>query len=222
MSPYRIIAAGEEPDVTRTASYTSIMQALVRHLQAVDTEAVPLEDGCPTGLWWYARHCSREAVAQPRSYRNEEKWSRRLECLLMEEGIDASTEVRYPTPPRRRCDLVIQWPSAGRLWLEVKGAWKHRDRYGKLPNNPYGKHLHAAGKDLVKLTTLGQNVADHLGMLVIGFDTSIDPISEADVKRVRSGCKLDSWVEQYADWSDRYRPDGKVRVWLWLRPVAKQ
>lgn len=139
----------------RRERYAPIMRKLVAGLRAIDAEAVPLPSGVPIGLRWYAYHRRRDE-ANPKNFRNEEDWSRRLKELLAIENIPAVTEKRYPKPPVRKCDLVIQWPEIGELWLEVKGAWRHMDSMGRRKNRSFEKHLSAAGMDLKKLLTLDE------------------------------------------------------------------
>jgi hypothetical protein len=95
-------------EAERLEQYAPIMTRLVEYLKTMDSEAQPLPGGVPVGLWWYARDHCREETAQRKNYKNEEHWSRRLRELLAKQNIQAETEVAYPSPPRRRCDLVIQ------------------------------------------------------------------------------------------------------------------
>lgn len=199
--------------------YVPVITTLAKSLRAMDVEAVPLPTGTPVGLWWYARHRRRDE-ALPKNCRNEEDWSRKLKELLDGEGMPTVTERFYPRPPKRRCDLVIAWPEVGRLWLEVKGAWRHNNSRGTVKNSAYRKHLDAAADDLGKIGSLDTTVADHVGVLLVGFDTSTDPIPPDDVDVVRHGSRTTGWVEHYEQWDDLYRPNGRVRVWLWLRRAA--
>jgi hypothetical protein len=194
-----------------------LWQALLEGLHVIDAEAVPLDSGYPTGLWWYARHLSRGGPI-PKSCRNEESWSRRLARYLKESrGVDGSLECRYPTPPRRRCDLVIQWPALGRVWLEVKGAWRHNDEKGLARNKSYVKHLHSAAKDLSKLMTLGARDADWVMFLLVAFDHPRDAVLAEHIAIVREGGGAATWEERAAIWSDLHRPNGEIKCWSWIR-----
>lgn len=164
---------------------------------------------------WYARH-NRRGESNPKHCRNEEDWSRRLKELMRDEGIAANCEEWYPAPPKRRCDLVIQWPDLGRIWLEAKGAWRHEDANGGVKNRNFRKHLRAAADDLNKLLTVGPANADHIGMLLVGFDTTEEPITEEDIELIKSRCVRRDWIEQQSVWPDANRRHGRIRLWLWM------
>jgi hypothetical protein len=199
----------------RLAKYAPVMTTLVDALAVLDSEAIPLPSGNPVGLLWYARHRRRQEVA-PKNCRNEEDWSRRLKDLLNAQQIATDCERPYPPPPRRRCDLAMQWPGLGRVWLEVKGAWRHQDSRGAVANPSYRKHLYRAGDDLKKVCSLDESTADHIGLLLVGFDTTNDPIADKDIDIVRARPERAGWIEQYREWTDPHRQMGRVRVWLWL------
>jgi hypothetical protein len=199
----------------RREQYAPVITTIVQWLKQLDAEAVPLPNGNPVGLWWYARHLRRDE-AKPKNCRNEEDWSRRIKDLMTAQGIPATCERFYPAPPKRRCDLVIEWPGLGRVWLEVKGAWRHNDSGGTLKNPSYRKHLCAATDDLDKVCSLDSATAEHVGLLLIGFDTSDEPISEDDVELVGSNARRQGWIKQQVSWPDLNRRNGRIHVWLWL------
>jgi hypothetical protein len=204
-----------EEDETRLRQYAPLMGSLVRWLKVLDAEAIPLTCGNPVGLWWYARHSRRDEI-KPKNCRNEEQWSRRMRKLMSEENITAECEEPYPQPPTRRCDLVIQWPALGRVWLEVKGSLRHNDSNGEHKNGNFQKHLLAAGDDLRKVRSLSPATADHIGLLFVGFDTEREQITDEHLELIRSNTGRGDWIEQHARWDDPNRPGGRILVVLWM------
>ena len=122
---------------------------------------------------------------------------------------------------QQRCDLVLSWPNLGRIWMEVKGAWRHNDRPGLQRNGSYLKHLHSAAEDAAKLLRVDTTAADYLALLLIAFDQQGDPIPASDIDVVRQQTRARGWREQSTSWNDSFRPAGKVMIWLWTAPVTK-
>src|SRR5207244_842848 len=91
-------------------------------LRAIDTGAPPLPSGKPTGLCWYQGFLRYTTGRSTK--RHEESWFPPLISQFVSRGVGALPECRYP-PPERYCDLVLSCPDLGRVWLEIKGAWRY-------------------------------------------------------------------------------------------------
>jgi hypothetical protein len=193
------------------------VEFVLRSLRAINAEATPLADGKPTGLCWYQGHLGR--LGGRRTRRHEESWFPPLVERFAQANVDAKPECLYP-PPKRRCDLRVAWPALGRIWLEIKGAWRFTDAVGKARNGAFKKHLYSTAADADKLLTLTRADADHVSLLVVGFDNErwpINPVEHIGIIRRR----LDpAWIETADEWPDPHRPGGHVRCWMWLRPVG--
>ncbi len=193
----------------------------------MDQEAVPSASGIPTGLNWYGGHSRRE-LKRPQS---EPEWSKRLARLLTEGGYPAQYEVPYPNLTRCRCDLVVNLGASVRFWIEVKGAWKHywNAQIGSeflyrsylyhplLPGLDQTK-THTAALDLEKLRSLSSVDARYVGLLLIGFDSSLHDMAN-DINAFKKLATLHKkpWCEDYRHWPDARRPKERVRCWFWHR-----
>lgn len=209
----------------------AFQQALFKALRLMDAEAVTLlASGGPTGLSDYGRH-ARHDLRKPQA---EVEWSRRIAALLRIAGFGVQTEVPYPAYAvpvkrrRQRCDLVIDLGEEGKLWLEVKGAW--RDYWGGnsgiyrcyllFPLDPrfdLGKD-HTVPFDLAKLNGLGQPEAQHVAELLIGFENLNDPMSE-EIDTLIQLARLQEWQSATDTWESTVVPSQRIRVFLWHRAV---
>jgi hypothetical protein len=135
--------------------------ALLKCLREMDLEACLPRGASPTGLAWFGGHREPEKK-RPRT---EPCWSQRLAELLPAHGFPAQAEVRYPSAPRDKCDVVASLPDGSAVWVEVKGAWKEYWRgKSELIYRSYLLHplvpgldtskSHTAALDLVKLNRL--------------------------------------------------------------------
>lgn len=210
---------------------TKLTQALFSALRQMDVEAVTLlGSGAPTGLSDYGRH-ARPELKRPQA---EVEWSRRVAQLLRIEGFAVTTEVPYPayavpvTRRRQRCDLVIDLGEDGKLWLEVKGAW--RDYWGGksgiylcyllfplAPEYDLGKD-HTVPFDLAKLKALKQPEAQHVAELLIGFERHDDPM-DTEIGSLIRLAELDQWQTHVDAWDSTVVPSQRIRAWLWHKKI---
>ena len=203
-------------------------EALFKALRQMDKEACCKRDGEPAGLNWYGAYFRPECRRPP----TETSWTRRLAQLLPTYGFPTEREVGYPHNHRLKCDNVITLLDGAKLWLENKGAWKDywNKNGGMWIYRSYLLHplvpeldrtkTHTVPLDLEKLYHLRRPAADHIGFLLLGFDSAADPMDD-DVAQLVGLAGLDKspWTQASAGWKDRYRPGCRVLVWLWHRPV---
>jgi hypothetical protein len=207
----------------------TVANALFATLRQMDKEACGQYHGFPTGLNFYGGHRRPELKRPP----TETSWTQRLAELLPDHGFPTQAEVHYPSKPRWKCDDVLTLPTGGKLWLEVKGAWKkywmdrdklrifhsyllyHPDASGMDPKS------HTVPLDLDKLSTLTREHAEAIGMLLLGFDSVDDPMDD-DVSRLVNFSKLDRkpWCAFSTSWPDPSRKGERIAIWYWQRPVG--
>jgi hypothetical protein len=211
-------------------SMNTLAPLLFDCLRRMDAEADTTCGGEPTGLNYYGAH-ARPELKKPQT---EPKWSKRLATLLRESGYDAQAEVPYPNLPpgkRNRCDVVVSTPQGDRLWLELKGAWKHYWMthgeawiYRSYLLHPLIEGLdtksHTAALDIEKLKTITAADGTHVGLLLVGFD-SVEHDMDGDVAELVRLATLDSttWYAANIAWCDARRKDENVKAWAWLRSV---
>lgn len=198
---------------------------LFRLLQRIDAEATTVKNGAPTGLNWYGGHVGTRQT--------EPQWSKRIVELLRAEGFTAECECSYGAGTRERCDVVITLPEIGKLWIEVKGAWKEYWREIGKSDLLYRSYLlhplvagldktktHTVPLDLEKLARLSQTDAAYVGMLLVGFDSDAAPM-DGDVAQLVELARLGlhPWTTAATAWVDPQRPGQRVRCWFWCRPV---
>lgn len=205
--------------------------ALFSALRRMDAEATTICAGKPTGLSSYGYH-ARPDLKRPQT---EPEWSKRLAVLLTAAGFPARAECRYPGLPagkRNSCDVVVELPDGGgRLWLELKGAWRDywKARGGLGIYRAYLLHprepglvekSHTVPHDLTKLARLAPTDATAVAALVVGFQADDDPMDQdvADLVRLE---KLDQapWATFTDRWPATHQPGHSVRCWLWSRAV---
>ena len=148
-------------------------------------------------------------------------------------------ECRYPVQgSRQKCDVVITLPQdvaggggGGKLWLEVKGAWKQwwLERGGEHIYRSYLLHplvpgldkskTHTAALDLQKLKAITPEHGTLIGLLLIGFDGA-NPM-QPDVDEFVRLARLDQppWESWQDCWPDERRSGQFIRTWLWIKPV---
>lgn len=178
-------------------------------LQTMDAEATYLVGGRAAGLQAY-RH---PALA---SNRWEESWSRGIADRVPQ----CRVECCYPGA-KKRCDLVWTLEDGSKLWLEVKGAWKQYLWNGVLKSNSaYRKHLKAAAADVIKVGELPRGIAQHVGLLLLGFDVSGSPM-DADIEAfiLKAKLKNPEWTVAHRRWADPLAPGHRNSAWLWIRDV---
>jgi hypothetical protein len=155
----------------------------------------------------------------------EDGWNNRLAKLLEDEETSTSREFRYPNNSRKKCDIIIQKDDI-KIWLEVKSAWKYwfSSKTGKQEKNSanYKGYLYGDGKthsvaqDIEKLNTLSKEDADYIGLLIVGFDISDDPI-DIDMEKLieKMDLKEDGWeIFGPEIWPDRNHPDCCYNCWF--------
>jgi len=195
-------------------------------LRRMDAEATTIRNGAPTGLNWYAAH-ARPELKKPQT---EPEWSKRLARLLTDAGVPTRAEVPYPHDRRKRCDVVVTLPDdSGRVWIEIKGAWKHwwSQRGGLGIYRSYLFHpllpgliakSHTVPNDLRKLSHLTPADARAAAMLLIGFDTPECSMDEDVEELVRlAGLHEPDWMIATDEWHDPWRSGQLVRCWYWTR-----
>ena len=203
---------------------------LFQCLRSMDAEAGVRPDGKPTGLNWYGGH-RHGSQKRPQT---EPCWTQRLAELLPSCGFPAEAEAWYPRLPkqhRNRCDLVVDMPQDGKLWLEIKGAWKAywvgakgRSIYRSYLLSPLvpglGEKTHTVPGDLEKLKTVRRPEGAEIGLLLVGFEAANDPM-DGDIAELVRLTRFDRppWQVWTDAWPDRYRAGERVRCWLWRRPA---
>jgi hypothetical protein len=213
-----ITSSVQEP---ATQSVDALPEKLFAALQTMDREASAISGG-PTGLCWYGARKTRQTSRH---------WIPRLVSLLRESGIDAHGQ--HPYPHRGpRCDLFVRISGEETVWIEIVGAWKdYCRRVGlesvyraslQFPIEPpeviARKNKFAV--DMERLTTLSPPHAQHIGMLLVGFDSAQFSMDE-DVQdlKARSVLGKPPWPEHADSWTDARRDGCSVKCWLWMRPV---
>jgi hypothetical protein len=222
---------GEATLMRRKSTLPRLQKTLFKLLREMDKEAIPNQYGSVTGLSWYGGH-ARPDLTRPQT---EPCWTLRLTALLTEEGFSASSEVPYPalvSGRRGRCDLVVKLEDAETIWIEIKGAWKvwadektNQRIYRSYLLHPLESGLdktksHAAALDIEKLRSLTSADATHVGMLLVGFDSSTYQM-DSDVRDLVTLGRLDKtpWNVTSTKWLDHHRKDNRVKCWFFFRPV---
>ena len=79
---------------------------------------------------------------------------------------------------------------------------------------------HTVPHDLRKLAALKKPHANHVGYLLLGFDSVADPMVD-DIRELATLARLDAapWTAFTASWPDAYRSGNRVHVWLWTSDV---
>lgn len=217
----------ESPTLPPRFPLQSFGDAVMGVVRQMDDEASGQWNDLPTGLNFYGGHFRPQLKKPP----TETSWTRRLEQLLPLVGFPARREFRYPHS-EECCDSLVMMDDGSTMWLETKGAWK-KYWQDKRKEGTYWSYLlhplvsglgakdHTAALDLCKLSALRRPHADHIGLLLLGFDADSSPM-DADVDRFVDLARLSDgpWSSCSASWSDCYRPGCGVKAWLWHRPVA--
>lgn len=76
---------------------------LHKTLSTLDKQAKPLNDGYPTGLWWYVGHLDRDKPAHRKRLNSEVEWTRAMARKL---GRACAAEMRFPGSAQR-CDVMV-------------------------------------------------------------------------------------------------------------------
>lgn len=203
---------------------------LFRFLRLMDAEAVTMSaPDVPTGLGGYGKH-ARQDITRPQ---NELEWSRRLAALFRLDGIECETERPYSQVvagfKRQRLDLWVKLDGSQSIAIEIKGAWS--DYWGRqsriyrcyllfpLIAGTDASKTHTVPHDLQKLQLVHSPEADHVGMLLIGFESADDSMVP-DVKELIDAAGLHTWAEQTDTWESPTDPARIVRCWFWHRPAC--
>ncbi len=227
---------------------THIWNAILDALKEMGAASV--REGKPYGLRGYPDY-HRERQFSERSFRKsawEEPLTDGIRLGLACQGLCTTTERRYPANPQERCDLVVDLCQSGLLWIECKTAF--RQCLGKAGwGSPYdydydgddwydpgkGRDSWVAGvrdiveKDVPKLLSLTSNEAQHVGVLLLGFDLRHAPLTNQELYGLL-GPSLDEWKplhdsKEGVTWKDSYSVRAergfRERVWFWCRPVAE-
>jgi hypothetical protein len=197
---------------------------IVAILKGMDAEADQPVRGYPTGLWWYGAHCERRCGSNRPRPRTEPWWSRDLAERLTHHTQRAQAEVAYPLHPRLHCDVVVTLPDGGRMWLELKGAWKSwwadQGKAGVfrsyLLDEPSPSRSHTARGDLGKLALIPTEPRGIRAFGLIGFARRDQPMT-TEVTELATLAGLDdgTWTHLDATWAGRHDAREHVSVWLW-------
>jgi len=199
---------------------------LFKHLQAMDGEA-----NSSAGYCFHAGLNNYSIYKGLSGKKYENSWNDRLAELLGNNGNTTSREFRYPDS-KKKCDIVIKSNNGKSIWLEVKSAWKYwfSSTSGKLEKNSpqiYRSYLlgnsantlnktHSVVQDIEKLSLLDSNLADYIGLLIIGFDIQEDPIDPDMEELIETmNLKEQGWkVFGPEIWLDRNHPDCRYNCWF--------
>jgi hypothetical protein len=218
---------------------------LFEMLKEMDSEAVgTTKNGWPVGLRSYCHYERTQPGVKPRKRDDiEDSWCRRLSRLLKERhDLEVGTFSSYPT--KKRTDLVVELPNAGKVWIEIKGAWSYNNRGNcgkpRIQKDDYRKYLYGRPHkcvewDVAKCACLTTAEASHAGILVIGFDAE-EPAKysisgdEIAVLKTRAGLGDPVWREHYREWPDEHQLNGpqraangyRVRCWFWYRQLTAE
>ena len=196
-------------------------EKLFEALHTMDREATVIRGG-PTGLCWYGARKTRQTSRH---------WIPRLVSLLQETGVNAHGQQPYPLGGAR-CDLSIRVSENESVWIEIVGAWKdYCRRVGmesiyraslQFPIEPAHSvaRKNKLATDMERLASLSQPFAQHIGVLIVGFDSSQFPM-DADVQELESRSELgrSPWRRFEKSWVDPHRDGCSVKCWLFLRPT---
>jgi hypothetical protein len=110
--------------------------------------------------------------------------------------------------------------------VEVKGAWS--DYWGRK-NATYRSYLlhplvpgldgtktHTVPFDLLKLSELRRPETDLVGLLLVGFETTHDPMAP-DIETLKTLAGLSEWSESSDVWESPTVSGQRVHCWLWQR-----
>jgi hypothetical protein len=213
-----------------TAHIWSLIQLTLRAMGEASVQA-----GKPYGLRGYGDY-HRELF--PGSFRKtawEEPITAGLALGLRAKHVNASTERRYPNS-QERCDLLIQDEQLGSFWIEFKTAYREGIRgYEANGFKEFrGKSSWQAGvgdiaaKDIIKLNSLPLSAAQHVGVLLLGFDREARPLLTEELYAVLPAELRTSWKAAHDNpegvrWPDCYPVRAakglRDRLWFWHRPV---
>ena len=188
-----------------------------------------VKDGHNFGLRAYADY---HRLLYPGSFRStawEEPITAGLAIGLRNASFKVDTERLYPTSAER-CDLIVQLPATGNVWIEVKTGFTEvfGDTYEACDATPIKSsknaiHDRLSGKDIRhdfdKLTSLRKSDADFIGILYLGFDRigrSLEDGGYFELLAERLP-KLATWHQCHEKpigriWSDRYSGRGVIRL----------
>ena len=217
-------------DMNECGNIGELACVLFQSLHEIDEEASTMLDGVPTGLNWYGGH-ARPDQKKPQT---EPYWTRRLAEILSARGLPTTRKERYPVDgaSRGRCDLVVTLDGDRRLWIEIKGAWREWWRrtgslgiYRAYLLHPLVPGLapksHTVPLDLQKLSRLSTNHADHVALLLVGFDSVESPMDDDVSELMRlAGLNLMPWTTVSTGWPDQRRLGERVRCWCFHRAVT--
>ena len=211
-----------------TSSHEPVPQALAAlpeklfdALHTMDREASVIRGG-PTGLCWYGARKTRQTSRH---------WIPRLTILLNEAGFEVHGQEPYPTGGAR-CDLTIRVNGNESVWIEIVGAWKDYCRRVGMESlyratlqfpiestQPVARK-HKLATDMERLARVSPPQAQHIGVLIVGFDSTQFPMDE-DIRELKSRSILGQppWRVIENSWIDPHRDGCSVKCWLFLRPT---
>jgi hypothetical protein len=140
-------------------------------------------------------------------------------------------ELPYTATRSKSCDLVISLPHSGRLWLELKLAWKAWFNCASKPvysNSVYRSYLqginrtHSFRQDFEKLGGDHWPAGDYRAICLIGTDCVKAPMDQEVHAVVQSvseeGGHWELAIERH--WLDRRCSDFRLNVWIWVLPPS--
>lgn len=216
--------------VTTTVS-TSMLEGVTNAIAEIDQECWTRLDDIEHGLVNVKREFRDRALQETGKKLTEERliaWL--VHQKLGSAGHRLAWEVPYPDDRRRKCDLVMDAAPTGRLWLELKLAWKawFNCHGGATHSNssylPYlqGKHhTHSFRHDFEKLATASLPEGDCRAVFLIGFDWVQAPM-DAEVVSVVQAARGENgpWIAATErHWQDRRCRDFRISVWSWVLPA---
>lgn len=213
-----------------TADACQILEQVTDAVVEIDQECRTRLDDVEHGLVNVKREFRDRALREMGKKLTEERliaWL--VQQKLERAGRRVEWEVPYPGSRGRRCDLVVHAAPAGRVWVELKLAWKawFNCQGGGTYSNPsylpylQGRHhTHSFRHDFDKLGTAALPAGDGRAVCLIGFDRVHAPMDAevADVVRAaRDECG--PWETATGRrWPDRRCQDFRIGVWTWLLP----
>jgi hypothetical protein len=210
------------------AEVCGLLERVIDAISAVDRECRTLRNGIEHGLVNVKLEFQDCAFRETRKTLTEEPliaWLTRQN--LMSAGLHAALEVPYPLNPRRSCDLVIDLSNSGRLWVELKVAWKAwfncqgPANYRNPSYLPYlqGKsRTHSFRHDFEKLGG-DWPVENHPAICLIGFDCANAPMDDEVKSVVRGICDDGAYWQAVTErhWPDRRNDAFRISVWGWVQ-----
>ena len=135
--------------------------------------------------------------------------------------------------------MLIVVDDSARFWIEVKTAWnawysvsKHRvvakrkvlfDSYLLGPHAGGLERKHSVSQDFEKLAELRAPDADRVSLLLVAFDSKVDPINP-DIEKLERTLDLDNsflQAEAPKSWPNRNCEQAVISCRFWWREVPR-